>query len=430
MQTIHLVVEKGLGAGRSLTISPEGARVGRSSRNDIVLEDPLLSRHHCRLFFKPGEGLWVADLGSANQTLLNDRPIQESRLRAGDAVLIGDTVLRVVNDGSSPSSPAPPPAIHPVNLGLDTEPIEPPAARRTGLLFLLVLAAVALAAIVWLPKLLPRLRRPAAIPAPLALPGRDALEIDYEKVEGTAASLFRYHLLLTKDRVLSVEIDDVVNNRHVRKEKTLEPDYVDSLARSVRDSGFFALAEDYQGIQPDVFDLWDMAVTYGRRFHRTRIANRVEPDDFRRIRETVEECGKNELGLWAIQFSADKLQEMAQASFLQGKRLHDEREIQPGNLAAAIRAYSEADWYLETVEPKPDYYREMLAAKGDAERELQERFNDQNFRAERAIRLRDWEQAASELRLLCEVIPDRSDRRNQEARKKLLDVEGHLGKKR
>jgi hypothetical protein len=51
------------------------------------------------------------------------------------------------------------------------------------------------------------------------------------------------------------------------------------------------------------------------------------------------------------------------------------------------------------------------------------------FLAERAIRLKDWNEAALQLRLLCEKIPDRADSRHQNARKKLLAVERHLKKK-
>ena len=74
-----------------VTVGPEGARLGRSSKNDIILLDPLLSRHHCRLFFKPGEGLWLTDLGSANQTFVNAKPVQEVHLKPGDKISVGDT---------------------------------------------------------------------------------------------------------------------------------------------------------------------------------------------------------------------------------------------------------------------------------------------------------------------------------------------------
>jgi len=115
-EVVHLVVESGPDQRRELTVPPEGARAGRAANNDIVIHDPTLSRHHCRFFFK-GNELWVADLGSANGTLINGRAVAEARLRVRDRVAVGDTVFRVIHDGEKgalrvrrePSATAQPP---------------------------------------------------------------------------------------------------------------------------------------------------------------------------------------------------------------------------------------------------------------------------------------------------------------------------------
>ena len=97
-ERIHLVVEQGPDKGKEITIPLDGARLGRSLRNDIVLVDPLLSRHHCLFFFRPGQGLWLTDLSSANRTLVNETPVQETRIRPGDHITVGETLLRVSDD--------------------------------------------------------------------------------------------------------------------------------------------------------------------------------------------------------------------------------------------------------------------------------------------------------------------------------------------
>ena len=140
--------------------------------------------------------------------------------------------------------------------------------------------------------------------------------------------------------------------------------------------------------------------------------------------------GKNELGLWAIQFSPERLVEMAREAFLLGKRLYDEREIRHGNLAMAIQNFEKAEGDLETVEPKPDFYAETLSMITLCRQDLQDRYGERKFRAERAIRLSDWQNAARELRVICEMIPDRSDPRNEEAWKTLLDVERRIQTRR
>jgi len=57
---------------------------------------------------------------------------------------------------------------------------------------------------------------------------------------------------------------------------------------------------------------------------------------------------------------------------------------------------------------------------------LNKRYEDLNFRAQRAIKLRDWREAAKSLQIICEMLPDRSDTRHAQARKDLLDVENHM----
>jgi len=146
--------------------------------------------------------------------------------------------------------------------------------------------------------------------------------------------------------------------------------------------------------------------------------------------EKLEDFGRVELGLRSLQYSPEKLQEMARDAFLNGKKLYEEREIAYGNLASAIKSFNEAELYLETVDPKPDFYAEILTARKDCQQELEQRFNNEDFLAERAIKLKAWEEAARALRVILDMIPDRDDPRNVESRKKLLEVENRLKKPR
>lgn len=68
--------------------------VGRLDSCDVVLDDPLVSRHHAQLRFR--DGRWILrDLGSTNGTFLNGLRIGRCQLRAGDRLDFGDTRLRV-----------------------------------------------------------------------------------------------------------------------------------------------------------------------------------------------------------------------------------------------------------------------------------------------------------------------------------------------
>ncbi len=421
----HIVVEQGEDFGKEFTVPLEGARLGRSSKNDISLVDPMLSRHHCRLFFKE-DGLWITDLGSANETLLNGEPTIEAPLHCGDRITIGDTVLRIARDDRVATENAATGA--PVDLGLRGDAHAPSSRKRLGLGPLLtVLSVVVVATLgIFIHKAMNRQPPPPPV-IPTAPPEEDfTLSVDYEKVEASDENIFHYHLTITPDRKIAIAIDDLENNRTVRDDKIVDESLIQGLAESLSESGFFELEEEYEGVNPNVLEQHTISVTIGRDTHQTSVRNRVEPDVFTIVREKLEDFGRVELGLWAIQFSTEKLLTMANDAYLLGKKLYAERQVALGNLAASIKSFNEAEWYLETVEEKPDFYADVLASRSTCKEDLNRRYEEQNFQAERAIRLREWTAAASELRMLMELIPDREDARHNEARKKLVEVDARL----
>ena len=436
----HLLVRDGENKGYRILVPAQGGRLGRSSNNDIVLTDPSLSRHHCRFFFKNDGTLWVTDLGSANETLVNGIPVQETRLRVNNLITVGDTVIEVVSDtvtprestATGPEEKADSTGTPVIDLGLSAESRESPNTRRKlpgrRILLLIAGAAALLALMVWAPALLKKQTpSPAVQPTPEPVPEKDmTLDVSYEKVQATPQNVFRYKLDISPEGVLAIKIDDIENSRHVRRETKVSDELIQNLARFLRDSGFFDLNQDYEGYRKDVLDQWRVSLTLDTRTHTATVKNRVPPEQMKAVTERLEQFGKRELGLWAIQFSAEKLKKMAEEAMLQGKKLYAERSVHHGNLSAAIKSFREAEWYLETVEPKPDFYRDIVAGLSRCASELQERYNDLNFAAERAFKLREWENAAENLRIICETIPDRSDKRNKDARKKLLLAEERI----
>jgi hypothetical protein len=73
--------------GRSL-------RLGRSTSCDVVLPDDSVSRHHAEIAVRGGVCV-VRDLGSCNGTWVNGRAVTRARLRRGDELVLGETVLRL-----------------------------------------------------------------------------------------------------------------------------------------------------------------------------------------------------------------------------------------------------------------------------------------------------------------------------------------------
>ena len=428
-----VVVTAGPNEGCEYIIPAAGARVGRSSQNDIALTDPLLSRHHCR-FERRGAELWVVDLASANQTLVNGKPVEETRLAPSDQVTIGDTVMRVTAMDVEP--PVAAPAVHVaasadkpvIDLGLSQSPDAPSSAARHALRPLLWSIAAAAVLLLGATFILDNRKSGKSAVRPVADTRDATLQIAYEKVEADAGGIFRYEMKLTPEHMLAIRIDDLKENRHLRQEKRVDPGLLQGLAEELLASGFFKLEPAYTGINshPGALDSWDLTIVVGKTAQRCRVANRLEPEVFRSVREKLETFGKNELGIWAIQFARDKLIGLASDACRAGRKRYEERDIQYDNLDNAIQRFKEAEFYLATVDPKPDFYAEIADGRRLATDELDRRYQEQSFRADRAINLQDWPVAAQELRVLRELVPDRNDDRNKESTRKLLDVEARI----
>jgi Protein of unknown function (DUF3662)/FHA domain len=66
--------------------------IGRASDNDVILDDPMVSRHHCQLRLQHG-AYGFTDLGSRNGSTVNGQPVTQIALGPGDVIRIGDTEI-------------------------------------------------------------------------------------------------------------------------------------------------------------------------------------------------------------------------------------------------------------------------------------------------------------------------------------------------
>jgi hypothetical protein len=76
----------------SYVLDKDVATIGRLKECDVVLSDPGASRRHAEVRRADGDYV-LADLGSTNGTMVNERTVSEHRLEDGDRITIGRTVL-------------------------------------------------------------------------------------------------------------------------------------------------------------------------------------------------------------------------------------------------------------------------------------------------------------------------------------------------
>jgi hypothetical protein len=74
--------------------------VGRSSELDMVLVEDMVSRKHAKISQNGGK-ITIEDLGSTNGTFVNGEKVRTSRLKEGDRILIGTSILKLVRAGAN-----------------------------------------------------------------------------------------------------------------------------------------------------------------------------------------------------------------------------------------------------------------------------------------------------------------------------------------
>jgi pSer/pThr/pTyr-binding forkhead associated (FHA) protein len=80
--------------------------IGRSPENSIQLQDTSVSGRHAQLFLV-AENCYLKDLGSTNGTVVNDQPVSEVKLRAGDRIRFGKVEACFECDATSAAQPLP-----------------------------------------------------------------------------------------------------------------------------------------------------------------------------------------------------------------------------------------------------------------------------------------------------------------------------------
>lgn len=79
--------------------------IGRSAENDVIIDDPYLSRQHAQIRLRSGYHI-LFDVHSKGGTFVNNVAINEHKLQPGDVIRIGNTQLIYMVDDDNGSSAA------------------------------------------------------------------------------------------------------------------------------------------------------------------------------------------------------------------------------------------------------------------------------------------------------------------------------------
>ncbi|MEZ6123891.1 MAG: FHA domain-containing serine/threonine-protein kinase [Planctomycetaceae bacterium] len=73
--------------------------IGRGDQCDLKLDDPSVSRVHCRLCVD-GRSVFLSDPGSRWGTTVNGEPVRECELKSGDRIVVGESILILHHDNA------------------------------------------------------------------------------------------------------------------------------------------------------------------------------------------------------------------------------------------------------------------------------------------------------------------------------------------
>ena len=104
MPSFQLVVRRGPKAGEKFQLKTQTVIIGRDSTADIHLNDPEVSRNHCRLILD--ESYYLQDLGSTNGSFVDGTRLggEPVRLNNGQIIQLGSNVTLLYQELSDDSS--------------------------------------------------------------------------------------------------------------------------------------------------------------------------------------------------------------------------------------------------------------------------------------------------------------------------------------
>jgi two-component system, cell cycle response regulator len=85
--------------GQSFILNKPETILGRDKNCDFHIDDPLISKQHCKITCNNDGHYQVEDLESTNSTYINGTLLKKPALiNYGDRIIIGDTIIRFFHE--------------------------------------------------------------------------------------------------------------------------------------------------------------------------------------------------------------------------------------------------------------------------------------------------------------------------------------------
>jgi predicted component of type VI protein secretion system len=101
-----LVIQNQGMTGRACELHTDRTTIGRVEDNTFQIADPSVSSHHCEVHLR-GSDIFIRDLNSTNGSFISGNKIEESVLKPGEVLRLGQVELKLEVEGAAATAPAP-----------------------------------------------------------------------------------------------------------------------------------------------------------------------------------------------------------------------------------------------------------------------------------------------------------------------------------
>jgi hypothetical protein len=259
------------------------------------------------------------------------------------------------------------------------------------------------------------------------------LQFEYEKIDYTPENIFRLHLALSPSGMLTGQAHDIAQNRSFNKELQLQPHDVSRLLNDIgKNDGirrFMKLNREYDARNaiPNTMTEYTLTLVVGKQARKSIVRNRSEfPPDFKGVLDAIENFAEIELKIRALMRPVPELIKDAENSLAVAETLVREASQRLENLWNAIKNYKDAETYLDSVNPKPEFYPEIISGRDAALKKLEAEYHELRFSADHAINTDNKPVAQRHLQSIKRLIPDENDDRHKAANRQLISIESSL----
>jgi pSer/pThr/pTyr-binding forkhead associated (FHA) protein len=102
-----LVIQNQGMTGRACELHTDRTTIGRVEDNTFQIADPSVSSHHCEVHLR-GSDIFIRDLNSTNGSFISGNKIEESILKPGEMLRLGQVELKLEVEGAAAASPSAP----------------------------------------------------------------------------------------------------------------------------------------------------------------------------------------------------------------------------------------------------------------------------------------------------------------------------------